>query len=178
MLTIYVPLEETFDEETETFDTPLVRLDFEHSLVSLSKWESHFEKPFLGKHDRTDEETLWYVEAMCLTPNFPGGIFGKLTQDNVDSLNKYIMAKHTATTFNERGQKPSREIITAELIYYWMVALNIPFECQYWHLSRLLTLIKVCNVKNAPPKRIKPQEAAQRNRELNARRRAEFGTKG
>lgn len=178
MLTILVQVEETFDEATETFDNQSVRLDFEHSLVSLSKWESHFEKPFLGKEEHTTEETLWYIEAMCLTPNPPAGIFEKLNQDNVDSLSKYIASKQTATTFNERGQKPSREIITAELIYYWMVALNIPFECQYWHLSRLLTLVKVCNVKNAPPQKVSKRDAMQRQRELNAQRRAQNNSKG
>lgn len=178
MLTITIPLVETFDEENETFGTEGMQLDLEHSLVSLSKWESHFEKPFLGKADKSPEELLWYVQAMTLTKDVPAGVYENLSKENIEDINTYITAKMTATTFSERGQRPTREIITAELLYYWMVALNIPFECQYWHLSRLLTLIKVCNIKNAPPQKVNKREAMNRQRELNAQRRAQTNSKG
>jgi hypothetical protein len=171
-------LVETFDEENETFGTEGMQLDLEHSLVSLSKWESHFEKPFLGKTDKSPEELLWYVQAMTLTKDVPAGVYENLSKENIEDINTYITAKMTATTFSERGQRPTREIITAELLYYWMVALNIPFECQYWHLSRLLTLIKVCNIKNAPPQKVNKREAMNRQRELNAQRRAQTNSKG
>jgi hypothetical protein len=179
MLRIKVPLTESFDEKTSEFvDVDTFDLDLEHSLVSLSKWESFFEKPFLTS-DKTPEETLWYIEAMILNPNFPPGVLQHLTRSHVDEINTYISAKMTATTFVDReSARPNREVITAEIIYHWMIALNIPFECQYWHLSRLLALVKVCNIKNQPPKRMGKQAAMQRQRSLNAQRRAQLGTTG
>lgn len=180
MLTITVPGLEFFDEEAQVFvQTELATLELEHSLVSMSKWESKWEKPFLGKEEKTSEETLSYIELMTLTPDIPDTVFTRLSPENVAAINAYIGAKMTATWFSEDTTKPrSSEIITTELVYYWMLSLNIPMECQYWHVNRLFTLIQVCNRKNAPAKKMSRSEIAARNRELNQRRRNELGTRG
>jgi hypothetical protein len=179
MLTIQVNMSpDQFDEEKEEFVTDTFDLELEHSLVSLSKWESKFCKPFLGK-DKTAEETLWYVWAMVLDPKVPEAILQKLSKENLDAINEYINAKMTATTVRDNpNQRPTRQVITSEVIYNWMISLNIPFECQYWHLNRLLMLIKVCNANNTPPKKMGRKEAMSKQRELNAQRRQAHGTRG
>ena len=180
MLTIIVPGVEMFDEQTQEFITEGdVTLDLEHSLVSLSKWESIHEKPFLGKDEKTTNEVLDYIKCMTLTPEIPEEVFHKLSEGNIKEINNYIEAKMTATWFNDPpGAPASRDVITAELIYYWMVTFQIPFECETWHLNRLFTLIRVCNIKQAKPKKMSRSEIARRNRELNAQRRQQLGTTG
>lgn len=179
MLTINVKMTETFDEETGRFGGETFELNLEHSLVSMSKWEARFEKPFLSDKDKTSEEVSWYINAMSLSGEIPPEVFSNLTAANIAEIDLYIGAKMTATTFNEQqNQRHNREIITSEIIYYWMVSLGIPFECECWHLNRLLTLIRVINIKNSPKKTMGRREAAQRMRELNAQRKAQYGTRG
>ena len=183
MLTITVPNSEWFNEKTSEFvSLPGATLNLEHSLVSFSKWESFFEKPFLNDKEMTTEEVNKYIEFMCLDPNFPPGVFSRLTSENRRQISDYIDKQHTATWFNEnvpgQGSGRAREVITAELFYYWMSTMGIPWEAQYWHLNRLLTLLKVFSLKNAPAKKMTRAEQAQQMRALNAARRKQYNTNG
>lgn len=178
MLNIVVPDQEFFNEETQEFFTLKGQtLQLEHSLVSLSKWESKWNKPFLSKNEKTLKETIDYIRCMTITQNVKPYIYDMLTNENILDINKYIDSPMTATTFNVQNT-PSREIVTSEIIYYWMISLNIPLECQKWHLNRLLTLIRVCNLKNAPSKKMSKKEIMSRNAALNAARRKKLNTKG
>lgn len=172
--------EEFYDEESQTFLSPdetIVTL--EHSLFSLSKWESIHEKPFLDKHDKTEAETKSYVRCMLRGDFDADSIIGLLKEEHYDQINEYLGKKHTATWFNEKqNEKISREVITAELVYYWMISFSIPMECQHWHLNRLLTLIRVFNTKQQKPKKQSVAEIAAQRRQLNAHRQAQYGTKG
>lgn len=180
MLTITVPSSEQWDEKNQEFITIKGRtLQLEHSLISLSKWESKWNKPFLTKDAKTTEETLSYIQCMTITQNVDPNIYNYMTAQNFKDINEYIDSPMTATTFSDdKNKAPSREIITSEIIYYWMISLNIPMECQRWHLNRLLTLIKVCSIKNSPPKKMSKASLMRRNAALNASRRKRFNTRG
>lgn len=180
MLTITVPGMEMFDEVTAKFvPIPAVDLELEHSLVSLSKWEQKFRRPFLGPGERTAEETFGYVQAMVLTPEIPPEVFARLSEENFEMINAYVNDPMTATWINDPpGPARSSEIITAELIYYWMTAFQIDLAWERRHLSQLFTLIKVCGAKQAPPKKMGRAEVLARQKALNEQRRAQFATKG
>ena len=180
MLQITIPQTELWDESKQEFVSLKEQtLQLEHSLVSLSKWESKWNKSFLSSREKTYEETIDYIKCMTLTPNVKPEVYRGLTKSNVEQINKYIEAPMTATSFVEdkRGTG-SRETITSELIYYWMIALNIPFECQKWHLNRLLTLIRVCEIKSQPPKKMSKREIMNRNSYLNSARKKQLNTRG
>lgn len=181
MLQIEVPIiQERWDEVKEEFIEPEYQvLQLEHSLVSLSKWESKWHKPFYSKTKLSDEEMLDYIKCMTLTKNVNPDVYNHLTIENVKEVAYYIDDPMTATTFSRDVKGSSNhETITAELIYYWMIALNIPFECQKWHLNRLITLIRVCEIKNSPPKKRSMRDIMSRNAALNAARRKRMNTKG
>ena len=181
MLTITVPISpEGWDEEKQEFVEPKSQtLQLEHSLVSLSKWESKWQKPFYSKKEMTEEETLDYIKCMTLTKNVDSDVYNHLTRENVKDVMDYIGNPMTATTFGKEDKViNNREIITSELIYYWMIASNIPFECQKWHLNRLITLIRVCSIKNTPPKKRSKRDIMSRNAALNASRRKQLNSKG
>ena len=183
MLTITVPISpEGWDDDKQEFVEPKTKiLQLEHSLVSLSKWESKWHKPFFSKKELTGEEMLDYIRCMTLTKNVDPEVYNHLTEENVKAVKDYIDDPMTATTFSEnRNQKKSREIVTSELIYYWMVAYQIPFECQKWHLNRLITLTRICGIKNQPPSKNKTsqRELANRYAAMNRQRRAQLHSKG
>ena len=181
MLQITIPArDDLWDEANGKFVTSKEqKLVLEHSLVSLSKWESKWCKPFLSRQEKTTEETIDYIRCMTLTQNVDPKVYNFLTDENIRDVNAYIEAPMTATWFsNSNTGKQNQEQITAELVYYWMIALNIPFECQKWHLNRLLTLIRVCEVKNSPPKKMSKREILSRNAALNAARRKQLNSKG
>ena len=184
MLQIVVPpmLSEDWDEVNEEFiyrtNSKEQILCLEHSLISLSKWESKWCKPFISS-EKTDEEFLDYIKCMTLTQNVPQDVYDRLSLNNFESIKDYMSAPMTATTFyNDRSNNPNREVITAELIYYWMIALNIPFECEKWHINRLLTLVRVCEIKNSPKKKMSTMEIMSRNKALNEERKQKLKTKG
>lgn len=178
--TITIPAQELFDEvKMEFINTAEQTLELEHSLVSLAAWESIWEKPFLSKEDKTREETISYIKCMTLTPNVDPDAYNYISDDIINEVNEYIAAPMTATTFTEeKNSKANNDITTAEIIYYWMVSLNIPPEYQFWHLNRLVTLIKVCSIKNAPPKKRKAADIMRENAARNAARRKKLNTRG
>lgn len=178
MLQIYVPETELYDEVNNIFRTVGGgSLELEHSLYSISLWESKWHKPFLSEDPRNYEETISYIKCMTLN-SASQSVYDGLSQDNVDKIQKYINDSMTATWFSKRPGSSSKKVITSEVIYYQMISLNIPFECQYWHLNRLLTLIRVCSEKNAPKKKMSKSEIAARNRALNEQRLKQLGTRG
>lgn len=173
MLQITIPEKELWNEKIEEFvHFNGCTIQMEHSLLSISKWESKWHKSFLSNRDRTNDEMLDYFRCMTVTQNVPAIAYHCLTQKNIANIIEYMKEPMTATTFSKQeGEKKNREIITAELIYYWMTVYNIPFECQKWHINKLMTLIKVCNVKSAPPKKMSQNEILKRNHALNKSRR-------
>ena len=179
MLELHIPQGELFDfESSKIVKLPAIDVRLEHSLLSMSKWESKWEKPFISKGEKSPEETLDYIRCMTLN-RVSDRVYSNLTTLEIDQISKYIDSPMTATTFRENGQADkNREMVTSELIYYWMIALSVPVEFENWHLNRLLTLIRVCNIKNTPPKKASKREILNRNRNLNAARKQQLGTTG
>lgn len=178
MLRITIPAAEQFDEATNRFlYTKEQNLQLEHSLVSLAKWESKWHKPFLSKADKTAEETIDYIRCMTITQNADPLAYYAIPAKTIGEIKAYIDDSMTATWFSEGG-KASNEIITAEIIYDWMISFNIPAEYAKWHLNRLLTLIRVRSIKSTPPKKMNKDEQAKHYRALNAARKKKLGTRG
>lgn len=181
MLKITIPGEEQWDEVNEVFikGSKDCTLSLEHSLVSISKWESKWHKPYMSDKPKTMEEDIDYIRCMTLTQNVDPEVYKRLTRDNMKEVNDYINDKMTATWFAEKeGGSSSRKIITSEVVYCMMVQLNIPFECQKWHFNRLMTLIRVVGEENTPKKKMGKRDTLNRNRSLNQARRAKSGSKG
>lgn len=182
MLQLRIEGGELYDENAKEFIfIKPTTLQLEHSLVSLSKWESQYCVPFLTDKPKTVQETIDYIKCMTITQNVDPNVYRALKNSDIETVNDYIGARMTATWFSDdkTANKRSREPITSELIYYSMIANNIPFECQKWHLNRLLTLIRVCNIKNDPDKhKMSKSEIMRRNASLNAARRQKLHTTG
>lgn len=182
MLKISIPDQEFYDEYTETFiNVKAVDLQLEHSLISLAKWESKWHIPFLGVDNKTEEQISDYIRCMTLTQHVDPIIYKYIPSNILKEIFDYIEDPMTATWFSndkKSGGMGKREIITAEIVYYWMITLNIPVQFEKWHLNRLLTLIRVINIKNAPAKKMSTSDVIARNRRLNAARRAKHKTKG
>ena len=181
MLQLKIPDTELFDEKQEKFiQVKGATLALEHSLVSISKWESKYKKPFLSREEKTAEETLDYIKFMTITQNVDPAVYEHLRPEHIQQVMNYIDDPMTATTISKKeGQGGNRAVITSEVIYYYMTAYQIPFDpCQKWHLNRLMMLIKVCDEKNAPKKKMSRRDAANRYSNLNAARRAKHHTRG
>lgn len=182
MLLLQVPAEEFWDEKNRVFVMrKATTLQMEHSLVSLSKWESKWCKPFLSKDTKTDEELVDYIKCMTITQNVPPEVYATIANsaDMVTRIQNYINAPMTATTFSsEEKGKGRREVVTSEIIYYWMVSFNIPVKFETWHLNRLLTLIRVCSIKNASPKKQSKKDIMSRQAALNAARKKRLNSRG
>ncbi len=180
MLKVTIPSIEQYDEiNNEFIPVKGTVLQLEHSLVSLSKWESRWCKPFLSKEEKTVEETLDYIACMTITQNVDPAVYTIIPSSIIDQVNKYMQEPMTATILRPRKDKSKyRGIITSDIIYSWMVALNIPFECQKWHLNRLITLISICNEQQNPPQKMSQKEIMTRNTALNEARRKALHTKG
>lgn len=178
MLELYIPAVEMFDDDKQVFVTSKpTTLRLEHSLVSISKWESRWKKPFLKSASKSTEETIDYIRCMTISQNVDPAIYYSISDLQIRMIDEYINDEKTATTFHN-DSIPNRQVITSELIYYWMAAYNIPMECQKWHLSRLLTLIKIASIENSPKKPMSKRAILSQNRALNAARRKASGSRG
>lgn len=185
MLEIEINSGECFDSDKNEFiKIKPITLQLEHSLISISKWESKWHKPFIqSSNNLKKDEIIDYIKCMTISPGkLDDTVYYFLSQKNINDIIDYIRNPMTATWFKEDEKKSrSKDIITSELIYYWMVALQIPFECQKWHLNRLLTLIRVCNAKNEesnPNRKLNKKDLMSRNAALNAQRKAKLHTRG
>ena len=182
-LTITIPAAEYWDQLTEEFiGVEKTTITLEHSLASVSKWESKWKKSFLSADELSEEEFGNYVKCMTLEQDLPDIVYRGLTRSNLMKIEDYMKDSMTATWFKDKEgtskKGPVGKIITAEIIYYYMVELGIPFECQYWHLNKLLALIHVCSEKNTPGRKMSKREVLSQYASVNAARRAKLGTKG
>ena len=181
MLQLTIPEQDFFNNDTQEFihvNKGIIQL--EHSLVSISKWESKWHKPFLSDNEKTDEELIDYLRCMTITQNVNPWAYYAISNEQLQMIKDYIYDPMTATTFREDPNKgkPKKKVITSEVLYYQMIALNIPMECQKWHLNRLMTLIRVCAIKSQPEKKMKSGDQIRQYSNLNNMRRAAMHSKG
>lgn len=192
MLVVVIPEQDLrlFNEITEEFVYVKIKkteLQLEHSLMSLKKWEQKWHRRFIereGEKDKkTTEQTIDYIRCMTLNKNVDPKVYWFIPKEIMTQIEDYIKDPMTATTIKENDDlvtkaKRSKEGISAELIYFWMITLGIPFECEKWHLNTLITLIRVCSIKNSKPEKKDPHQLAMERKQENLRRRAKYNTKG
>lgn len=181
MLKLVVKGQDFYDERTGEFCmTKDTTLNLEHSLIAISKWESKWHKPFLSSEAKTNDELIDYIRCMTISQNVDPKVYYGLSMDDMKTIESYMGDEMTATKFNDRSKRSGSrsQVITSELIYSWMVSLQIPFECEKWHINRLLTLIRVCNIENSPKKRMKNKDVLKQNSQLNEARRRAMHTTG
>lgn len=181
MLELEIPEKELYNEATNEFlHSKPVTLRLEHSLVSISKWEAKWKKPFLLKnYSFPREELIDYVRCMTISQNVDPSVYMLLTKSELEKVNAYIETDQTATKFSNLKSRPNSQVVTSELVYYWMTVHNIPFECQKWHFSRLMALIQICSIRNNPEENKMSKRAIfEQNRQLNAQRRKAMNSKG
>ena len=181
MLSIYIKPRELFDERTSEFITVKGgTLRLEHWLVSISKWESKWKIPFLSKNNKTKDQIDDYIRCMSINGEPDQNLIASISTEDKNRIIDYIEENQTATWFSKLDDKRNHqsEVVTSELIYYWMIEYRIPHEYEKWHLSRLLTLIEICNRKNSTPKKMSQAEIMARNRALNAERKAKLHSRG
>lgn len=180
MLQVVIPAREYFDSSKNEFVyLAEQKLTLEHSLISISKWESKWKKPFLDdKREKTREESVDYIRCMSVGKPIDNLAIQWVPQSVINQINEYISDPMTATWFNEQNKRPGRQVVTSELVYYWMIAFHVPMECEKWHFNRLLTLIKICELKNAPKKRMKRKDVHAQYMALNAARKKQLEASG
>lgn len=187
MLELTIKDDELWDEENMRFIVIRGRtLRLEHSLVSISKWEKKWKKSFLKcleKNDLNIEQTIDYIKCMTLDKNVDDSVYNGLTNDHIQKVNEYISDPQTATHVPQRPEEMNKprgggDVLTSEMIYFYMISYQIPVEFEKWPLNRLMTLIKICDIKNNPPKKMSAAALAKRNTSINAARRAALNTKG
>jgi hypothetical protein len=181
MLRATVPGAELFDEEKQQFITrESITLKLEHSLASISKWESYWKKPFLGKEEeKTTAEVNHYINCMSVDGDIPDETFSYIPNEIYSQITDYINDPMTATWFKEdKSSARNKDVLTSEVLYYYMIAQNVPIECENWHLNRLITLLRVCGEKNQPQKKMNKKDWIAQRRALNEARRSRFNTKG
>lgn len=157
MIEIVVPATTLFDERTNQFHkTKETTLQLEHSLLSLSKWEAKWQTPFLTDEPHSEEKSLDYFRCMTINRGVDPLVYRAIKPAQFAAIKAYISSPQTATTVNkiEQPSNGHKQVLTSELIYYYMIAYNIPFECEKWHLNRLIMLIRICDVKNQPQKKM------------------------
>lgn len=179
-LTITIPGKELYDSAANRFITTTDKtLTLEHSLLSIARWESKWHKPYLSREEKTREELIDYIRCMTLTQNVDPAVYYGLDNKSLKKIIDYIQDPCTATTIKRIDKRSPQRVITNELVYYWMTALNIPFDpCEKWHFGHLMTLIEVANIEQQPKKKMTKAESAARRTRLNAARRAKFNSKG
>ena len=180
MLQITLPECEIWDENKQEFIYKKeLTLQMEHSLLSLSKWESKYHKSFIHTKEKTNEEALDYIKFMTITQNVKPETYERFTSNHFKQINNYIGEPMTATTFSDNSTKKGRrQIVTAEVIYDWMLSLNIPMDREKWHLNKLITLIRVRSINSQPAKKKSSAELARSYAALNAQRQAQQKMRG